>query len=92
VELVSDGEVHAAFLNESRTRSHVRCRVQEIRGISLVFREIWDTTALHVLLSKVGKKVKVRGIPHLAKNERDMGHPTLCGREKDSPRYEMMFG
>jgi hypothetical protein len=22
------------------------------------------------------------GIPHLAKNERDMGHPTLCGREK----------
>jgi hypothetical protein len=24
------------------------------------------------------------GIPHLAKNERDMGHPTLCGRDKDS--------
>jgi hypothetical protein len=44
---------------------------------------MWDTTALHVLLSKVGKKVEVRGIPHLAKNERDMGHPTLCGREKD---------
>jgi hypothetical protein len=34
-------------------------------------------------LSKVGKKVEVRGIPHLAKNERDMGHPTICGREKD---------
>jgi hypothetical protein len=34
-------------------------------------------------LPKAGKKVKVRGIPHLAKNERDMGHPTLCGREKD---------
>jgi len=35
------------------------------------------------LFSKVGKKVEVRGIPHLAKNERDMGHPTLCGRVKD---------
>jgi hypothetical protein len=43
---------------------------------------MWDATALHVLLSKVGKRVKVLGIPHLAKNERDMGHPTLCGREK----------
>src|ERR1700733_8102790 len=51
--------------------------------ISLVFREIWDTTTLHLFLSKVGKKVKVRGIPHLAKNERDVGHPTLCGRDKD---------
>jgi hypothetical protein len=39
--------------------------------ISLVFREIWDTTTLHVILSKVGKKVKVRGIP------------TILGREKD---------
>jgi hypothetical protein len=36
-----------------------------------------------VLLSKIEKKVKVRGLPHLAKNERDMGHPTLLGREKD---------
>jgi hypothetical protein len=51
--------------------------------ISLVFRETWDTTALHVILSKVGKRVKVRGIPHLAKNERDMGHPTILGRDKD---------
>jgi hypothetical protein len=44
---------------------------------------MWETAALHVLLSMVGKKVKVRGLPHLAKNERDMGHPMLCGREKD---------
>jgi hypothetical protein len=51
--------------------------------ISLVFREMWETTALHVLLSKAGKKVKVRGIPYLAKNERDMGHPTIRGREKE---------
>jgi hypothetical protein len=23
-------------------------------------------------------KVRVRGIPHLAKNERDVGHPVIC--------------
>jgi hypothetical protein len=50
--------------------------------ISLVFREMWETTALHLPLLKVDKKVKVRGLPHLAKNERDMGHPTILGREK----------
>ncbi len=43
--------------------------------ISLVFREMWETTTLNVPLSKVEKEVKVRGLPHLAKNERDMGHP-----------------
>ncbi len=52
--------------------------------ISLVFREMWETTALHVPLSKVGKNVQVRGLPHLAKNERDMGHPTILGREKEN--------
>jgi hypothetical protein len=44
---------------------------------------MWETTALHVPFSKIRKKVKVRGLPHLAKNERDMGHPTLCGRDKE---------
>jgi hypothetical protein len=43
---------------------------------------MWDTTALHVGLSEVGKKVKVRGLPHLAKNERDMGHPKIRGKGK----------
>jgi hypothetical protein len=52
---------------------------------------MWDTTALHVPLSKAGKKVEVRGIPHLAKNERDMGHPTLCGREKDRLNVRPVF-
>ena len=28
------------------------------------------------------KLVGVRGIPHLAKNERDVGHPRFWGREK----------
>jgi hypothetical protein len=60
--------------------------------ISLVFREMWDATALHVPHSKVGKKVKVRGIPHLAKNKRDMGHPTILGREKDVPEEPLLYG
>ena len=36
----------APFLEERRIRGPVQCSVQEIRGISLVFREMWDTTAL----------------------------------------------
>ena len=36
-------ELHAPFLNERRTRGPVQISVQEIRGISLVFREMWDT-------------------------------------------------
>ena len=49
---------------------------------ALVFREMWETAALHGPLSQVGENVKVRGLPHLAKNQRDMGHPTILGREK----------
>jgi hypothetical protein len=41
--------LHAPFLKERRTRSRVQRCVQEIRGISLVFREIWDTTDPDVL-------------------------------------------
>ncbi len=33
VELVGVGELHAAFLNESRTRGRIQRSVQEIRGI-----------------------------------------------------------
>jgi hypothetical protein len=39
-------QLHASFLKERRTRGLVQGSVQEIRGTSLVFREIWDTTAL----------------------------------------------
>ena len=44
--------------------------------ISLVFREMWDTTALSLRLSihPTHLAVNIGGIPHLAKNERDMGH------------------
>jgi hypothetical protein len=41
-------KLHARFLKERRTRGLVHGRVQEIRGISLVFREMWDTTSLNV--------------------------------------------
>jgi hypothetical protein len=47
VKLIGFRELHAPFLKERRTRCHVQGRVQEIRGISLVFREMWDTTVLH---------------------------------------------
>jgi hypothetical protein len=46
VKFVGVDELHAAFLDESRTRG--RCFVLRTGnpGISLVFREMWDTTAL----------------------------------------------
>jgi hypothetical protein len=43
---------------------------------------MWDTTNLNLFPTSGRKHVERRGIPHLAKNERDMGHPTLCGRDK----------
>jgi hypothetical protein len=52
------------------------CRVPHI---SLVFREMWDTTALSLWLSirLTHSTVNIGGAPHLAKNERDMGHPAF---------------
>jgi hypothetical protein len=44
VELSGFRELHAPFLKERRTSGLVRCCVQEIRGISLVFREMWGAT------------------------------------------------
>jgi len=46
VEFRGFPELHAPFLKERRTRGPVQCCVQEIRGISLVFREMWDTAGL----------------------------------------------
>jgi hypothetical protein len=51
VKLGGFRELHAPFLNERRTRDLVQDRVQEIRGISLVFREMWDTIAFDLQLS-----------------------------------------
>jgi hypothetical protein len=46
VKFVGVDELHAAFLNESRTRG--RCLVPRTGnlGISLVFREMWESTIL----------------------------------------------
>jgi hypothetical protein len=52
--------------------------------ISLVFREMWDTTASDLHCSALQElPIEVRGIPHLAKNERDMGHPMIRGRDRN---------
>ena len=47
--------------------------------ISLVFREMWDTTApsLRLSIHPIHSVVNIGGIPHLAKNERDVGHPAF---------------
>ena len=47
--------------------------------ISLVFREMWDATDLDRQAHRMDRKLegKSSGIPYLAKNERDMGHPSL---------------
>jgi hypothetical protein len=50
--------------------------------ISLVFREMWEATNLNLFPTFGRKHLESGGIPYLAKNERDMGHPTLCGRDK----------
>jgi hypothetical protein len=52
--------------------------------ISLVFREMWDSTALSLwlLIHPMHLAVNIGGIPYLAKNERDMGHPSFA-RERE---------
>jgi len=54
--------------------------------ISLVSREMWDSANLNPALSKDSLRIglcktqqgKLSGIPHLAKNERDVGHPRFA--------------
>jgi hypothetical protein len=46
VEFSGFPELHAPFLKEGRKRGPVQSCVQEIRGISLLFRQMWDTAAL----------------------------------------------
>ncbi len=47
--------------------------------ISLVFREMWDTTNVDRSMHRMNRESKGSsiGIPHLAKNERDVGHPAF---------------
>jgi hypothetical protein len=46
VKRVGVDELHAAFLNESRTRGRLLGPRTGNPGISLVFREMWDANAL----------------------------------------------
>jgi hypothetical protein len=57
-----------------------------VAHISLVFREMWDTTALFLRLSMrpMHLAVNLGGIPHLAKNKRDVGHPSFLFRTEQS--------
>src|ERR1700722_13560668 len=52
--------------------------------ISLVFREMWDTTDFDRSLHRTKRESEGRssGIPHLAKNERDVGHPSFRGEDR----------
>jgi hypothetical protein len=47
VEPRGPNELYAPFLAERRTRGIIQRSEQEIRGISLVFREMWDTTSIN---------------------------------------------
>jgi hypothetical protein len=59
---------------------------QGVPHISLVFREMWETTAADLHPSALQElPIEVRGIPYLAKNERDMGHPLIRGRDRIGP-------
>ena len=50
-------KLYPPFLNERRTRGRVQGCVQEIRGISLVFREMWDTAGLPLKVVEGYKKL-----------------------------------
>src|ERR1700674_37919 len=67
------------FPRGNQVATEIRCSILSFSLSRIVGRPQHSTC----FFPKVEKKVKVRGLPHLAKNERDMGHPTLCGREKE---------
>src|SRR5271156_2054775 len=71
-------ELPAPFLKERRTRGPVQSCVQEIRGISLVFREMWDTAGLP--LKTVAGPTDPHGPEHPGLKKRDLGHPLKVWR------------
>ena len=61
-----------------------RLNVSEHDFNRAVFREMWDNTAADLHSSALQElPIEVRGLPHLAKNERDMGHPLIRGRDRN---------
>ena len=55
--------------------------------ISLVFREMWDTINVDRSVHGTNPESEGRcsGIPHLAKNERDVGHPAFVREPEANP-------
>jgi hypothetical protein len=64
VEFRGFPELYAPFLKERRTRGPFQSCVQEIRGISLVSREMWDTAGLP--LNPVAGSTGPHGCPTFA--------------------------
>ena len=94
VKMVGFQELHAAFLNESRTRGALWDRVQEIR-VSARFWQMWDSTALDLplsLLQRIPRSMIIYTInsqrprsaeSHICQNRADMGHPSfVTGTER----------
>jgi hypothetical protein len=65
VRLSGFRELHAPFLKERRTRGHVQGSVQEIRGISLVFREMWESTTINFFLERLTNKSETGRLLHV---------------------------
>ena len=58
------------------------CHRSRVHPCSLVFREVWDTTALNEgSFGMQGLETDFRGIPHLAKNQRDAGARIRSGND-----------
>jgi hypothetical protein len=58
-----------------------------MRGFDFITTAVYGRLGYHCaqflqLSTKSGTVVKVRGIPHLAKNERDVGHPGFVGQKE----------
>jgi hypothetical protein len=74
-------ELPAPFLNERRTRGPFQSCVQEIRGISLVFREMWDTANLPSSLPRSPLLLRVAPCSRQrtwAENDRANARSKLC--------------
>ena len=71
-------------------------RAAYIRGISLVFPEMWDTTNVDRSMYRMNREIEGRcgGIPHLAKDERDVGTRPSLGTSRlllRSSRWSQKF-
>ena len=88
VRLVGFQKLHAAFLNESRTRDTLWDRVQEIR-VSARFWQMWDSAAVDRLLldyQRIPRSIALQTArsqgsrsveTHICQNRADMGTPSF---------------